>query len=68
MLGVEEIKLVDDREFLLECNYDGNCSQDTIFKTTEEYQLLVTVKTVDLDGGSGDFLLIKSGMHSWLFG
>ncbi|GJQ65954.1 hypothetical protein Trydic_g4052 [Trypoxylus dichotomus] len=58
--GVRVI-LLDDDPFLLQCNYQNDCTEDIIFDGTDGYLLRIIVKRVDIDGANGDFLLVKSG-------
>lgn len=55
-------QLSDDSVLAITCTYDDECAtEDIIIYAESGYKVLITVKEVDIDGTSGDFLLIKSG-------
>ncbi|GJQ65955.1 hypothetical protein Trydic_g4053 [Trypoxylus dichotomus] len=56
-------QLVDDEVLTISCTYnDERCVDQDIFVRAETgYKVLITVKSVVLNGANGDYLLIKSG-------
>lgn len=61
---LETHDLSDDTVFEITCTYNDECvNEDIRIKVGSGYKALITVKTVDIDGTNGDFILIKSGKH-----